>query len=218
MDERLQQLWREFTAEPTIENYERLGVAYTRAGYRPRVIDIPARIRGRKLIEQLGELRESYICNLRDGSAIPADYFGDTLVETNHRIFRRAHQFVQRLHGGDRAWSSFTEDFVPKRHIVEHRTGWKVFAETFQPEALSDFVMNRVGIIYVVDLVGNIIGWHARMAQPFYPSPTNISENIFINCDDETKSMFRNVLSTKSRIHEESWHSLKLLFIDIITT
>jgi hypothetical protein len=214
VDRYLQQLWRKFSTDPTIENYERLGAAYSRSGSRPRVIDIPARV---FVADDTRATGRSYACNLRDGAAIPADYFGDTLRETNHRIFRRAHQFAQRMHGGDRAWSSFYEDFIPKRYTTEH-DGWQLFAETFVPEALQDYAQNRVGILYLADPFYNVIGWHARMAQPPYPSAVNISEQIFINCDDETKAMFRNAIFTDSRIHEESWDLLKYLFIDIITT
>jgi len=221
VDEHLQQLWRKFSADPTIENYEQLGIAYSRAGSRPRVIDIPARV---FVADDTRATGRRYVCNLHDGAAIPADYFGDTLRETNHRIFIRAQQFGTI---GGRRGKIVEEDWDPlllpssismpvASHIVEHRA-WRCYVEIFKPEALQEFVNNHVGILYVIDPVGNVIGWHTRMAQPFYPSAVNIAEQIFINCDDETKSMFRNALPPDSRIHEESWHSLKLLFIDIIT-
>ena len=177
MDDYLQQIWREFSTEPTIENYERLGVAYSRSGSRPRVIGIPARI---FVPDDTSVLGRRYACNLRDEAATPADYFGDTLRETNHRIFRRAHQFAHQLHGGDMAWSSLTEDFVPKRYTVEH-SKWQCFVETFAPESLQDYANNRVGILYVVDPFYNVIGWHARMTQPPYPSTINITEQILIS-------------------------------------
>jgi len=211
MDTYLQQLWREFSADPTIENYERLGVAYTRSGSRPRVIDIPARV---LVADDTRATGRKYVCNLRDGAAIPADYFGDTLRETNHRIFARARELTEGI---------YSMRLLKLLEIVEHNS-WRILAETFPPEALQDYdaaTTDHVGILYVIDPFHNVIGWHARMTQPFYPSPTNIAEQIFINCDEEMKSIFRYALSDElsiySRLHEESWNALKLLFIDIIT-
>lgn len=215
MDDYLQQLWREFAADPTTENYERVALAHSRVR-EPLVIVIPARI-----LVSLENDRSEYRCNLTDPTQEPADYFDNTMEETTIRIFSRAQQFG--VIGGRKGIPPSNMSMPTMTKMVEHKT-WRCFIEIFKPEALEAYVNSSVGIIFLIDPMSNIVAWHTRMAQPFYPSSSNVVENIFINCDDETKAMFRNALTRGGsyepsfrEVHNEAWGRLKRLFIDIFT-
>lgn len=243
MDERLQQFWRQFTTEPSIENYEKLGLAYNRAGFRPRVVDIAARIFVPRITEDITGLVHTdrqYACNLNDPNQISANYVGSTTVDTNHRIFFRAEQLKAGtlkpnkkppLLGGNSELIGNRLVAIPGRRSVKSfmftNDGWTIYVELFRPEALSDYGMNMVGLVFVADPVNNVIGWHSRMVQPFSRSADRIAENVFLNCDDEIKHMFRNAMIKPylkrygrkgQAIVQKSWNDIKRLFIDIITT
>ena len=129
MDERLQQLWREFTADPTIENYERVALANARSGIPPRVVDIPARI---FVADATGR---RYACNLFDPKAMPADYIGNTMVDTNHRLFLRSHQLQAGTlpligYGGPRTLARFPK--YGRQQLYTHQN-WICFVDVYRP-------------------------------------------------------------------------------------
>jgi len=210
MDKSFKELWREFTKDPTVKNYEQVAIAASRTGAKPRTVVIAAEV------QDMG-------CNLFDPTLSP-DYFGSTEQETNHRIFKRAVQLRAgtldpysgtKTVGGKAVWS---RGFLFTHH------NWIGWCEIFKPRGLQGYASNKIGIVIIGDIAGNVIGWHTRfITYETGRTAAAIAENVFAGCVGEKNRDFRtkmrDIFSRRhTRSKQQSWYDVKQLFADIITT